>query len=67
MADNKNQLQPEHLEQSHSAVSSFVEQIVLLSGPAAISSILSDPQKKKKARKVLKDIRDVLNNANLDS
>lgn len=64
MAETK--IQQEHLEQSHPAVADFITQMVMANVPAVLNTILADPNKTKKFRKVLKVVRDTLNAASLD-
>lgn len=59
-------VEPEHLEQSHPKVADSIISFVLPMLPAVVSAVLGDPSKKRKARSVLKAVRDTLVAANLD-
>jgi ATP/maltotriose-dependent transcriptional regulator MalT len=57
------QLKAEHLEQSHSAVTDFIVNLVLNNLPAVLQTVLVDQTKLKKFRTSLVKARDVLNQA----
>jgi hypothetical protein len=44
-----------------------IEPLVIAEAPLIISSVLADPLKREKYRHALRDARDILNAANLDS
>jgi hypothetical protein len=64
MAETK--ITDKQLAESHSAVSDTIITLVMTFAPAVLAVVLSDPTKKKKFRKVLKSVRDVLDGAGLD-
>jgi hypothetical protein len=44
----------------------YIEPFMMAEGSVILSDILADPNKKKTARKVLREMRDMLNAASLD-
>jgi hypothetical protein len=58
-------IEAQHIEQSHPKVADTIISFVLPLLPAVINTVLADPAKMRKARGVLKAVRDTLNGADL--